>query len=251
MGTTPRTEHGWAGTCAAIALALGFAAPVRAFDLGRLELVSSVERDAAMWELVEDTLTPDAALEARAAAPDASPQLRWALARVLRWRRLGYTRASWALAGDALARYETLDWRARVRLLDEYARRAGPAGLAAMAAAGSRDPSPRVRAHALALAGRLGLVAVGPEVNRLVRAGAWDAALAVLDALQARYPGEAEVHYQAVCVLALAGRVEPALDRLARAIGCGFDDTQRLDLDPDLASLRDQRRYQDLVKTIR
>jgi hypothetical protein len=46
---------------------------------------------------------------------------------------------------------------------------------------------------------------------------------------------------------AILGRVEPALDRLERAVAAGFGNLKWIENDPDFASLRDHPRFRAVV----
>jgi beta-lactamase regulating signal transducer with metallopeptidase domain/Tfp pilus assembly protein PilF len=86
---------------------------------------------------------------------------------------------------------------------------------------------------------------VGKE---LLRAGEYDRAADAFreSAQRAARPGTSL--YNAACALALQGDDETALVELERAVEGGFDDPKLLRADPDLASLHDNPRFDEIVK---
>ena len=81
----------------------------------------------------------------------------------------------------------------------------------------------------------------------LTRLGRLEEGLAADEKLVGLVPENPTVHYNLACSLALLGRRDSALDALERAIQLGYDDSEHLLEDEDLASLRDQARFQELV----
>jgi Tfp pilus assembly protein PilF len=61
-----------------------------------------------------------------------------------------------------------------------------------------------------------------------------------------RAKGEIEFSY--ACVMASSGKTEEALDYLEKAVGKGFSDWERIKSDPDLQVLKDNPRFQKLIK---
>jgi tetratricopeptide (TPR) repeat protein len=84
--------------------------------------------------------------------------------------------------------------------------------------------------------------------KELLRAGEYDrAADAFREAAQrAVRPGTSL--YNAACALALEGESDAALVELERAVEGGFDDPKLMRTDPDLAAVRDDPRFDDLVR---
>lgn len=58
------------------------------------------------------------------------------------------------------------------------------------------------------------------------------------------------VHYNLACSLALQARVDEALDALERSAALGYDDGAFLERDEDLAALRDEPRFRELVRRL-
>jgi hypothetical protein len=73
-----------------------------------------------------------------------------------------------------------------------------------------------------------------------------EALLAYRQALDVQ-PGFGDAYYNIGCIYALQGKPELALKHLALALRNGYKTTDELDKDPDLASLRTDPRYQQLV----
>ncbi len=61
----------------------------------------------------------------------------------------------------------------------------------------------------------------------------------------------AHAYYNMACALALAGKREAALDALKNAIEAGFYDWQHLEKDEDLASIRGEARWKELMQVLR
>ncbi len=58
------------------------------------------------------------------------------------------------------------------------------------------------------------------------------------------------VHYNLACSLSLLGKIEEALSALSRAIYLGYDDFDYIKQDPDLNNLREDRRFDKLLKAV-
>jgi tetratricopeptide (TPR) repeat protein len=63
-------------------------------------------------------------------------------------------------------------------------------------------------------------------------------------------PENARVHYNLACSYSLVGDVDLAIASLERAIQLGYDDLEHLENDHDLDAIRNDRRFQELVKKI-
>ena len=63
-------------------------------------------------------------------------------------------------------------------------------------------------------------------------------------------PDDPTVHYNLACSLALLGRGQEALAALEWALGCGYGDVEFLLGDDDLASIREEPRFQALVREL-
>ncbi|HKY30897.1 MAG TPA: sulfatase, partial [Candidatus Polarisedimenticolia bacterium] len=63
-------------------------------------------------------------------------------------------------------------------------------------------------------------------------------------------PLNEEALYDAACGVAVAGRAQEALDLLARSIGAGFRDFRHMHADSDLASIRGEARFAQLVPAV-
>ena len=75
---------------------------------------------------------------------------------------------------------------------------------------------------------------------------------AVLDLRLVRLrPRSARAHYNLGCTFALLGRTEEAFEELERAVECGFGDAEHMLKDDDLAGLRDDPRFGELVRRAR
>ena len=79
------------------------------------------------------------------------------------------------------------------------------------------------------------------------RPGHAAAALEVATQIQ---PDNPVVWYNRACALALAGRGDGALDALEQAVGAGFAHAALLASDPDLESVRDTARFQELLAAV-
>jgi adenylate cyclase len=79
------------------------------------------------------------------------------------------------------------------------------------------------------------------------RLGLHGEALAFDRRLALHRPDDALVRYNLACSLALNGLVQDALDQLECALELGFDDAGALAADADLAALRGEARYRELL----
>jgi Flp pilus assembly protein TadD len=82
------------------------------------------------------------------------------------------------------------------------------------------------------------------------RAKRYEEGLAVDRELVRRAPNDPTVRYNLACSLALLGRTEEALDALERAVALGYEDPEHLLADLDLASLRDEPRFREIVRAL-
>jgi tetratricopeptide (TPR) repeat protein len=91
------------------------------------------------------------------------------------------------------------------------------------------------------------LDALAELAHVLTRLGRLEEGLAVDEELARLAPENPTVHYNLACSLALLREPERALEALERAVGLGYDDLPHLLDDADLASLRKEPRFRELV----
>jgi tetratricopeptide (TPR) repeat protein len=96
-----------------------------------------------------------------------------------------------------------------------------------------------------------GVGGLGVSMQRLAQcyynAEAWKDAADAYEAMQ-RFPGHrANALYNAACSAALGGETQRALDLLARAFEAGFSNRELARTDSDLASIRQDARFGDIV----
>lgn len=84
----------------------------------------------------------------------------------------------------------------------------------------------------------------------LTRLGRYDDGLRIDRQLAALLPDEPTVHYNLACSLALTGRADEALAALERCVDLGYDDPDFLRGDEDLAALRDDPRFVELLERL-
>ncbi len=82
------------------------------------------------------------------------------------------------------------------------------------------------------------------------RLGRYADGLAVDLRLAEARPEDSGVQYNLACSLALTGDTGGAFRALERAVALGYDDSEFLTADPDLAALRDDPRFASLVRAI-
>lgn len=87
--------------------------------------------------------------------------------------------------------------------------------------------------------------------HALTRLGRHEEGLAVDQRLVRLAPDNSTVHYNLACSLALLERTDEALDALERAVELGYDDAEHLVQDQDLAALRGEPRFEELVRRLR
>jgi hypothetical protein len=64
-------------------------------------------------------------------------------------------------------------------------------------------------------------------------------------------PGDPTFRYNLACSLALLARASEALDALEQAVSLGYADAEHLLADEDLASLRAEPRFLEIVRALR
>jgi len=77
--------------------------------------------------------------------------------------------------------------------------------------------------------------------------GRYDEAAFCLETAALVLPGNAVLNYNAACALARAGRKDPAMDFLQKAVDAGFKDRALASRDPDLDPLRKHPGFQPLL----
>ncbi|MCR9213255.1 MAG: tetratricopeptide repeat protein [Proteobacteria bacterium] len=88
------------------------------------------------------------------------------------------------------------------------------------------------------------------SVFRDLRAGRFDRAENILRDVIASYPGRAQNYYLLASVLAIRNQQENALDALREAIDKGFLNSQLMQQDTNLQSIRNTQRFQELVERV-
>jgi tetratricopeptide (TPR) repeat protein len=83
--------------------------------------------------------------------------------------------------------------------------------------------------------------------NGLVALGDRERGLALAARAYEIEPDEPMLLYNVACVLALAGELEPAIERLERAVDRGFAHLPWIRSDSNLDPLREQPRFAELV----
>jgi tetratricopeptide (TPR) repeat protein len=79
-------------------------------------------------------------------------------------------------------------------------------------------------------------------------AGRYDRAVLVLEIAVTMRPGAPGVLYNLACSQSRLGRKQAALDALEKAIASGFSDAKLLRTDDDLAAIRDEEKFAELVR---
>ncbi len=89
-----------------------------------------------------------------------------------------------------------------------------------------------------------------PLAEALTRVGEIEEGLEVDLRLAACRPEDPTIRYNLACSLALCGQADRALETLARAVALGYRDPAHLREDPDLESLRDDPRFQAVLRSL-
>ncbi len=84
----------------------------------------------------------------------------------------------------------------------------------------------------------------------LPRRGRLEEGLQTDEKLLRLVPDNPTVHYNLACSLALLDRPDGALDALEKAVRLGYDDAEHLVRDEDLRPLRDELRFQRIVRRL-
>lgn len=64
-------------------------------------------------------------------------------------------------------------------------------------------------------------------------------------------PENEVVHYNLACSYSLLGELDHAMESLEKALGLGYQEFEFMESDPDLASLREDARFEDLLDRYR
>jgi tetratricopeptide (TPR) repeat protein len=91
------------------------------------------------------------------------------------------------------------------------------------------------------------LAELGQAYTRL---GRIEEGLEVDERLARLVPENPTVHYNLACSLAMLGQLDTALDALEKAVRLGYDDAGFLREDEDLASLRGESRFRELMRLL-
>jgi len=89
--------------------------------------------------------------------------------------------------------------------------------------------------------------ALAELAETLTRLGRLEEGLDADERLVRLAPGDPTVRYNLACSLALLGRHESALAALERSVQLGYDDPAHMQEDEDLAGLREDARFQQLI----
>ncbi|MCZ6596707.1 MAG: hypothetical protein O7B99_03620 [Planctomycetota bacterium] len=95
------------------------------------------------------------------------------------------------------------------------------------------------------------LAALSDLAHALTLLGRLEDGLAVDRRLVRLEPENPVLHYNLACSLALLERTDEAFEVLHRAVEVGYDDLEHLLQDEDLANLRGDSRYDELVALLR
>ena len=83
--------------------------------------------------------------------------------------------------------------------------------------------------------------------NHFTEMGYFADGLRLDERLAALKPDDPGVLYNLTCSLALTGETDAAFRTLERAVECGYDDTRHMTVDRDLAPLRDDPRFGEIL----
>jgi len=89
------------------------------------------------------------------------------------------------------------------------------------------------------------------ETIRLIKVKKWEKAASMLQDFCEKYPDNPLFAYNQACVLAQLGKTEKAFAALSSAIKSGFRNRAHIEKDPDLVSLRKQKKFQQILDKIK
>lgn len=87
--------------------------------------------------------------------------------------------------------------------------------------------------------------------NAYTANGMYEKGLMVDQKLSRLRPKDPMVHYNLACSYALLKKIDTAFDALEKAIALGYKDVYHLEMDKDLAYLREDIRYRKLIEKIK
>ncbi|HHT9129836.1 MAG TPA: TPR end-of-group domain-containing protein [Candidatus Brocadiaceae bacterium] len=87
--------------------------------------------------------------------------------------------------------------------------------------------------------------------NAYTANGMYEKGLMVDQKLSRLRPKDPMVHYNLACSYALLKKIDTAFDALEKAITLGYKDVYHLEMDKDLAYLREDIRYRKLIEKIK
>lgn len=85
------------------------------------------------------------------------------------------------------------------------------------------------------------LIAIG---DLYTKKGLYDQGLAVDQKLSRLRPDDPFIHYNLACSYSLLNKMDEALLTIQKAVALGYDNPKFLEKDPDLANLRQDKRFQ-------
>ncbi|MFW6163128.1 MAG: TPR end-of-group domain-containing protein, partial [Planctomycetota bacterium] len=254
----------------ALVLAASASAAEPAKLVARLGDPSPAVRDKALEALV--ALGEEAKPALQAAQKHADPEVRWragvALHRI-RWRLSPKLLAG---IGDLMGRYEERPASEREMICRDLALGGLADAVPTLKQILTTDPSQAVRqaaARALVLLGDEGVQALldaGVQLKGLERytvsvrihlgnsyleRAEYDKALAQYRKALELEPENSVAHYNIACTYSEMKEIDNALDALETAVECGYEDVEWMEKDEDLDNLRDQPRYQAIVRALR
>ncbi|MBU4305879.1 MAG: hypothetical protein KJ893_09740 [Candidatus Omnitrophica bacterium] len=89
-----------------------------------------------------------------------------------------------------------------------------------------------------------------PLAEAYTKAGLYAKGLEMDERLVRFKPDDPLVHYNLACSYSLLGKVDMAFKTLEKAVSLGYDDFKFMDSDPDLSTVRQDQRYQNMISSI-
>lgn len=89
-----------------------------------------------------------------------------------------------------------------------------------------------------------------PLAELYTKAGCYNNGLKIDQRLSRLKPDNPVIHYNLACSYSLLGKVNEAVEALKKAVELGYNDFEYMNTDPDLATIRKDKRYIKIAEKV-